>query len=394
MKCIRCCISAIALALIIPLPCYALEIVSADTLPAEERVDGYIEGLPEDISSYSIKKCINTPKALLPLCTTFTHPEQVIKELQDNKAAQTIAGIYKLDELSLHNWESYFEKYYELLDSPQKPDWFQETNENVRQFRLACYIFDNENQNEEISSFASTIDEDHFMNSDTLEILKVLLPSQTYNKLETAYELSNLSDFTFYSARFFDIDKANEYAFKYAEQPNRNYAYFGNGRGGDCTNFASQILEAGGEPQHFAGVDIDLIKRQILGETDENDNGKDLLMGWWHVSLIGIHKHSRSWTLADRFMKHFGVWKPYGTNHTKFSFEVRSGDFIGLDENRDGVWEHVGYVIVPGNGIIMPGGYRDYYVAQHSRDYRASVSSEINTWETYDGKAWYGIVRR
>lgn len=47
-----------------------------------------------------------------------------------------------------------------------------------------------------------------------------------------------------------------------------------------------------------------------------------------------------------------------------------------------------------GNGVVTPGGYRDYYVAQHTKDYRANVSDSINGWETHDGKARYGYFRR
>ncbi|MBU3114352.1 amidase domain-containing protein [Clostridium lacusfryxellense] len=43
---------------------------------------------------------------------------------------------------------------------------------------------------------------------------------------------------------------AVNYAVKYAVDPNENYKYFKfiNGNGGDCTNFVSQCLKAGGAP--------------------------------------------------------------------------------------------------------------------------------------------------
>lgn len=45
----------------------------------------------------------------------------------------------------------------------------------------------------------------------------------------------------------YDRNKAVAYAHKYAYSRNPNYYNFDN-IGGDCTNFVSQVLAAGGEP--------------------------------------------------------------------------------------------------------------------------------------------------
>ena len=46
---------------------------------------------------------------------------------------------------------------------------------------------------------------------------------------------------------------AVDYAIKYATDPNKQYKYykFINGNGGDCTNFVSQCLKAGGSPVDY-----------------------------------------------------------------------------------------------------------------------------------------------
>lgn len=64
-----------------------------------------------------------------------------------------------------------------------------------------------------------------------------------------------------------------------------------------------------------------------------------------------------------------------------------------IDDSRDGDWDHVGYVVACGNGI-MSEGYRDYHVAQHTPDYHLDVSDSKNHWETHNGKANYGMFRR
>jgi len=51
----------------------------------------------------------------------------------------------------------------------------------------------------------------------------------------------------------YDRVSAVNYAIKYALQPNSEYKYFEfiNGNGGDCTNFVSQCLRAGGAPMDY-----------------------------------------------------------------------------------------------------------------------------------------------
>ncbi len=48
----------------------------------------------------------------------------------------------------------------------------------------------------------------------------------------------------------YDREKAVAYARKYALSPNPNFYFFG-GIGGDCTNFVSQCILAGGEKMNF-----------------------------------------------------------------------------------------------------------------------------------------------
>ena len=51
----------------------------------------------------------------------------------------------------------------------------------------------------------------------------------------------------------YDRQSAKNYAVRYALEPNNKYKFFKyiNGNGGDCTNFVSQCLKAGGAPMDY-----------------------------------------------------------------------------------------------------------------------------------------------
>lgn len=76
---------------------------------------------------------------------------------------------------------------------------------------------------------------------DSLEIPCIYdLPS-----LDSFYNTSTLDFLEERSNSYFDISNACTYAETFALNPNPNYKYFG-GIGGDCANFISQIINAGG----------------------------------------------------------------------------------------------------------------------------------------------------
>lgn len=88
-----------------------------------------------------------------------------------------------------------------------------------------------------------------------------------------------------------NMKAAIAYAEKYATSPNTGaYYYF---RNGDCANFVSQILEAGG------------IKQEVYSETWK---------GWWHTTgnlhipfISSEHKHSEAWSMVIPFARYMGV---------------------------------------------------------------------------------------
>lgn len=103
----------------------------------------------------------------------------------------------------------------------------------------------------------------HILNTDLSNISSIAfyknqnLYKNKISNIDLAYEIFNTSNFSFENNTYhrndsnFNIDEACSYAENYALNPNPNYKSF-EGIGGDCTNFISQILYAGGIKQTTA----------------------------------------------------------------------------------------------------------------------------------------------
>ena len=70
-----------------------------------------------------------------------------------------------------------------------------------------------------------------------------------------------------------------------------------------------------------------------------------------------------------------------------------------LNTEYDGEWDHMGFVTAQASAEANHNGdtYRDYKVAQHTREYNSWTSEDINGWENIKkpGKTTrYGRVRR
>ncbi len=115
----------------------------------------------------------------------------------------------------------------------------------------------------------------------------------------------------------YDRQAAVNYALEWACYRNPDYFSYGGGDSGeDCTNFASQVLYAGGWPEEDLGSG---------GSTD--------LHNWFH-SPIG---DSHTWTVADDIKDHFrgsGAWTIEG-----FS-DLVEGDVLSADWDGNGTYTH------------------------------------------------------
>lgn len=110
-------------------------------------------------------------------------------------------------------------------------------------------------------------------------------------------------------------------------------------------------------------------------------------LGWWYKNNNGSFSYSWSWVNADKFLKYWGI-KNYYYDFEQFSRNVQVGDFIVLDENDDGDYNHAGFVTYKANSLsthTINGNvilnYYDFIVAQHTNNYNSWVSEDNNGWE-------------
>lgn len=233
-------------------------------------------------------------------------------------------------------------------------------------------IYENKAKNEEIMNYlATTPDPDP-------ETLAYMLP---YNSAFAREYFANTTPALAAGGQIFSEPNGTAYAKRFATGRSGNYPDY-TLLGGDCTNFASQILVAGGINMH--------------------DNYPDEKAGWWcrkvtigTVNPAPAFKSSATWRVADSFVRFMGTWGTEYTSFYTFASKIKRGDFIAYDGDKDGDWDHIGYVTGVGSlGTYNGKIYKDFCVAQHSKDYNAWVSSSTNSWETLDGGAKFAIVRR
>lgn len=121
----------------------------------------------------------------------------------------------------------------------------------------------------------------------------------------------------------YDRQSAVEYAMKYALVPNKKYRYFGvNQRiGGDCTNFVSQCLKAGGMPLSY--------------------NKKN---PWWYNFEASANVCSLSWSVAHSL---FWYLKKNAENNSKGAKALETNNISDLElgdlvfyENKRGLIFH------------------------------------------------------
>ena len=118
-------------------------------------------------------------------------------------------------------------------------------------------------------------------------------------------------------------NKMKDYAGKHYDTPNPNYYDFTN-IGGDCSNFTSQVIRAGGAPFDNVG----------------NER-------WYYYSL---NNRTPSWTSVEYLYKYLINNTGFGLEAIKSDiFNMEIGDVIQIDTNYDGTFNHS--VIVVENDI-------------------------------------------
>lgn len=135
---------------------------------------------------------------------------------------------------------------------------------------------------------------------------------------------------------------AQTYIGNYTTNPNDDYYYFDISLGGDCTNFASQVVHAG-------GMDMTPAK---------NNPGDD---SWYYYNSTWGRGRSSSWTGATKFRTY---WADINGVGEKNAYQFRA--YTVSELNDDNTWYDVWSYLEPGD------------IVQH-------VSS--SDWDTYHSQA-------
>lgn len=224
--------------------------------------------------------------------------------------------------------------------------------DSAMKFASFVDIYENKAKNDQIIEYIDSLSNNNTRsvksNDEILDDLYYLLPYGEIERISRPVVMSSYS-----------VTDAVTYATTYAVNRNTAYDYVSNA---DCTNFASQILKAGG-----------------YNETSSWYSGSTLLGG----------KSDRWWN-ADYFMRMIGVAKKT-TSFSSFSGYLSKGSFIAYDREGDGDWNHMGFVTAVGSSATTNGvTYTNFKVAQHTTNYHLWVSSENNGWEKlYDGTCYF-----
>ena len=146
-------------------------------------------------------------------------------------------------------------------------------------------------------------------------------------------------------------DRATSYALRYGINPNKNYIYFkveGDG-GGDCTNFISQCLLAGGAPMDYDNIRPWWYKKSISNSPDGD-----------RCSLAWSVAHSLYWCLKVRGEKDAKGLKGIEVKNIE---ELDTGDLIQY-ENIKGVIYHTGII----TSFTYENGKKYPLITQHTKN--------------------------
>ncbi|KAB8291030.1 amidase domain-containing protein [Bifidobacterium avesanii] len=276
-----------------------------------------------------------------PLYCTFENQDQAFNNAYKKwrNEFNTIQQYASLQPASVTNWKEYQTIVYSYsgnnIDSTI-----------IAEMRAFFDIFENKYINEEITTSIGKLSYNTTKHVPDLTHIIEMMPYDA--------PLAMAMTSTYNTTSLPNTSAAISYAKQYAWKGNPAYWNFGNN---DCTNFASQILEASGV-------------RQEVYDSEQQ--------GWWHKkNWLGFHTHSVSWVNAHTFSRYMGIGY-WARDHAAFTTNIAAGDFIGADFGNDNSVDHIGFVTATGG---WTNGYIDYLVAQHSHNYELWASHSGNDWD-------------
>jgi len=347
-------------------------IINAENLTAKESSPKYFTD--------TISSSVTIKGNKISLYPEFADRVKALDNLKKNynSTLMLLKEEFNLGELSMENWRVYYTSN-NMIDNyiEQVSDETMKESIKIGQF---FDIFENSEKNDEIKSLSKQANiyenkKNILMEVNLLSKIDLLTPYHS-EKLSKASNITNSVEQRVTIG--INLNNAINYATNYATSPNTaSYDYFSTG---DCTNFVSQILEAGGVPQEVYTSEY---------------------QGWWHqtsTNWLGntVHNYSVSFIRASTFASYMGV-SYTTTRHFDFSLNVDEGDIIGYDVSSDGDWDHMAFVTDKNDYSSNYGGksFYDYKVAQHTTNYHKWTSDSGNGWEKLEDSGYtYGIIRR
>ena len=154
----------------------------------------------------------------------------------------------------------------------------------------------------------------------------------------------------------YNRNAAVTYANNNWNQRNGGYANFdlssnGGGGGGDCTNFASQVMQAGGYQNDASFYSERTDRRQfalVNHNTYSNNNGQKF---YTSLSFRGVNDN-KNYIKNLSYTSNYYYWKNWKANGSTYSGyptlwedmfhgnRVTNGDVVYLDKENDGNWDH------------------------------------------------------
>ena len=306
----------------------------------------------KNIGKISVNQDLVINDTAIALYPTFEDQSSALQNI--SKTCQNILtefiNTYQSKPLSDENYKT----YQEFVNNYERSNLSQEMKNELVTLDVFLDIYENQFQNDEIIETAKSVSSIEKLLKDT--DFNLLLPYTVSRAAFTTLANSiNLPlDEPQTKAFTYNRSAAINYAKNHADSNNINKSEYGYIEKADCTNFASQILEAGG------------MKRNTK-------------WNFTKLPVIGFH-YTDAWANANAFVNYFGVNQTF-TKHSSFSSHVISGSFITEDKANDSDWDHMGFVTdISGYNSTLK--FYDYQVAQHTSDYLAWASSSKCGWDT------------
>lgn len=366
------------------------------------------DNLSGDVNAISYKTAINLNGDESMLYPTFDNKSTAIDNIKDqcSLVIGEMQDIYGLEKFSTSTWEDYYnimheyeENIFEAQNNDSISDEQDTKSQQIIKLRGFFDIYENYDTNDSILSeiskinmvkldSATNLNDDIASKVEQIEDLSLIMPSNTGWETcvsDLSVQISAVTNDTTSTPEIskhpnngkFSITKGVKWADDYATKPNKSkYGY----KSSDCTNFVSQIKHEGGVPYYLTG---------------------NVSKGWSHWleyhAQVAQHAYSTKWVRADSFTKFFGVKQKFKTESyskkrtafIKFAAAVKKGTFIAYDEEGDGDWNHNAFVSHTYHSgedkrrsIDYHGStYKDFKIAQHTKNYNAWVSGAKCGWE-------------